>query len=79
MLGLFGLFAKQQGAKQYSPRAMMVQLAVSDKDSRPVFAGGVEPPKGSGAMYMPGEYAPFQRQTVKTTSNLRKVLKYVSD
>ena len=30
-------------------------------------------------MYMPGEYAPFQRQTVKTTSNLRKVLKYVSD
>ena len=77
------MFAKKQGAKQYSPRAMMVQLAVSDKDSRPVFAGGVEPPKGSGAMYhamyMPEEYAPFQRQTVNTTSSLRKVLKYVSD
>ena len=30
-------------------------------------------------MYMPEEYAPFQRQTTSTTRSLRKVTKYESD
>ena len=31
---------QQQGAKRHSLTAMMLQLAVSEKDPRPVFAGG---------------------------------------
>ena len=39
-LSLVAAQFQQHGAKQYSLRAMMVQLAVSEKDSRPVFAEG---------------------------------------
>ena len=58
---------------------MMLQLAVSEKDSRPVFAGGVEQSNGSGAMHMPEESEPFQRQTNSTMKSLRKMKNYVSD
>ena len=75
---------QQEGAKRHSLTAMMLQLAVSEKDTRPVFAGGVEERSGgSGLMHMPEEYEQFQRQTNSTTAvknqSLRRMKKYVSD
>ena len=62
-LSLVAAQFQQQGAKRHSLAAMMLQLAVSEKDPRPVFAGGVERAgeKLDGSMHMPEEYAPFQR------------------
>ena len=78
---------QQQGAKRHSLAAMMLQLAVSEKGPRPVFVGGVEwageKLGGLGSMHMPEEYAPFQRQTNRTTAvksqSLRRMKNYVSD